>query len=67
MSTSPIIFLTNFFGAYFSAANVGAGFLNVDGSYNVSGTVIGTARTVRSVAIIVFVGRGRLATQGENT
>ncbi len=45
MSTSPVMVITNFFAPHLNAANVGTGLMNPDGSYNVSGTVIGLGQT----------------------
>lgn len=49
MSSSPMIVITNFFGTKVNAANTGVGFMNSDGTYNVSGTVIGLGQTAHSV------------------
>jgi hypothetical protein len=48
MSTSPVMVITNFYGAHVNAANVGVGFKNPDKSINVSGTVIGLGQTAHS-------------------
>ena len=39
MSESPMFVFTTFFGTKVNAANAGVGFMNSDGTYNVSGTL----------------------------
>jgi hypothetical protein len=48
MSESPMFVFTSFFGTKVNAANTGVGFMNSDGTYNVSGTVIGIGQTAHS-------------------
>ena len=62
MSTSPVMVITNFFGAHVNAANVGVGLLNSDGTYNVSGTVIGLGQTAQSAVDFALTGSGKLTT-----
>lgn len=54
--------ITNFFGMHVNAANMGVGFKNPDGSYNVSGAVIGLGQTAQSAVDFALTGSGKLAT-----
>jgi hypothetical protein len=48
--------ITNFVGMHVNSANVGAGFKSPDGTYNVSGTVIGLGQTAHSVVDFALTG-----------
>jgi len=48
MSTKPMVVITNYFGMHVNAANMAMGVKNPDGSYNVSGTVLGASQTAHS-------------------